>query len=94
MEYETSPCSAGQNRVCVSCERSSECVTPTPQCANAAKWWKQANCCYDDDGVQVACNEVVLANIRIAKRNSREHWVFETVPPVEAGFALGDASTS
>jgi hypothetical protein len=53
------------------------------------------NCCYDNDGVQLPCNQITEANTRISKRNSREHWVFgRTVPQVEDGFALGDASTS
>ena len=94
MEYEATPCTAGVDRTCISCERSSECVDPTPQCENAAKWWKQANCCYDDDGVQLPCNEMLEANVRISKRNSREHWVYDTIPAVEAGFELGDASTA
>ena len=65
-------------------------------CENTpAKWWRKANCCYDNDGVQLPCNLVTEANTRISKRNSREHWVFgRTVPQVEDGFALGDASTS
>merc|ERR1712224_1031861 len=59
LEYEVSPCTAGNN------------------------------------GVQLPCNQVTEANTRISKRNSREHWVFgRTVPQVEDGFALGDASTS
>jgi hypothetical protein len=51
----------------------------------------QGELCYDNDGVQLPCNQVTEANTRISKRNSREHWVFgRTVPQVEDGFALGD----
>ena len=44
MEYESSPCEAGNDRVCVSCARDSECVNPTDNCRNVAKWWYQQNC--------------------------------------------------
>ena len=96
LEYEVSPCTAGINRVCKSCEDNSECIEVTPVCENTpAKWWRKMNCCYDNDGVQLPCNQITEANTRISKRNSREHWVFgRTVPQVEDGFALGDASTS
>ena len=93
MEYESSPCEAGADRVCVSCARSSECVEQTEQCANVAQWWRQANCCEDDDGVQVPCNEQTESDVRIGKRNSRQHWVFDVLPEVEEGYEQGDATT-
>ena len=93
MEYESAPCSAGEDRICTSCARDSECVEPTPHCANVAKWWRQANCCEDDDGVAVACNAQVEANLRIANRASRRHWVFDVLPEVESGFDQGDSTT-
>ena len=93
MEYESSPCEAGADRVCVSCARSSECVEQTEQCANVAHWWRQANCCEDDDGVQVPCNEQTESDVRVGKRHSRQHWVFDVLPEVEEGYEQGDATT-
>ena len=93
MAYEASPCEAGADRVCVSCARSSECVEQTEQCANVAHWWRQANCCEDDDGVQVPCNEQTESDVRVGKRHSRQHWVFDVLPEVEEGYEQGDATT-
>lgn len=90
MEYEASPCAAGQNRVCISCELDRECENPTEQCIDAARWWRLANCCFDDDGVHVNCNDVVRANARITARNSRRHWIYDTLPAVEPGYTLED----
>ncbi|KAH8085495.1 hypothetical protein JL720_7480 [Aureococcus anophagefferens] len=36
--------------------------------------WRQANCCEDDDVVQVPCNEQTESDVRVGKRNSRQHW--------------------
>lgn len=96
LDYEAAPCTAGQNRVCISCERSSECIEVTPVCENTpAKWWRKMNCCWNNDGQPLPCNTRTEANVRISKRNSRQHWVFgSTVPAVEDGFLEGDASTS
>lgn len=90
MEYEASPCAAGQNRVCVSCELDRECESPSEQCIDAARWWRLANCCFDDDGAHVKCNDLVRANTRITARNSRRHWVYDTLPEVETGYTLED----
>lgn len=93
MEYELSPCAAGEDRVCFSCARDSECAESTDRCANVARWWHQANCCYDGDGTQVTCDTQLEANLRIANRNSRRHWVYDVLPRVEAGYEQGDAAT-
>ena len=91
MEYEESPCAAGQNRVCVSCAQSRECDNPSLPCRDAARWWRQANCCFDHDGEQIPCNQLVHANLRISAREERRHWVFHpTFPNVEDGFSLDD----
>ncbi|EGB05692.1 hypothetical protein AURANDRAFT_66169 [Aureococcus anophagefferens] len=56
-------------------------------------WWRQANCCEDDDVVQVPCNEQTESDVRVGKRNSRQHWVFDVLPEVEEGYEQGDATT-
>ena len=93
MEYESSPCEAGNDRVCVSCARDSECVNPTDNCRNVAKWWYQQNCYEDADGVGVVYGaDQTESNVRIAKRQSREHWVFDVLPTVEDGYEQGSAA--
>jgi len=94
MEYEQLPCAAEEDRVCFSCARDSECVESTARCANVAQWWRQTNCCYDDDGIRVACDIQVEANLRIANRNSRRHWAYDVLPEVEAGYEPGDLTTA
>ena len=39
--------------------------------------WFDANCCFDADGLQVSCNALDLANMKITARNGRHHWVFD-----------------
>lgn len=94
-EYEASACSAGQDAVCVSCMLDRECAAPSEACEDAGRWWRLANCCTDDDGTKVACNERIRANTRITARDSRRHWVFgETSPHVEDGHEFNDIVNS
>ncbi|KAH8048828.1 hypothetical protein JL722_12293 [Aureococcus anophagefferens] len=81
----------------VGCEPCVSCGYPyydAGGCSGSSdRWWRQANCCEDDDGVQVPCNEQTESDVRIGKRNSRQHWVFDVLPEVEEGYEQGDATT-
>jgi len=90
VEYEVSQCAAGADRTCETCQTDQECVEPSAQCEDTAKWWRQENCCLDADGDRISCNARAEAALRIAARNGRRHWVFDqTFPAVEAGFDQG-----
>jgi len=78
MQYETVACANGANTECASCENCNLDAANEVTCRTQGRYesWYNANCCFDADGLAVACGEKDLANMKIAARDGRHHWVF------------------
>lgn len=79
MEFESVKCLLGLNTECTTCEN---CVLDADEeaiCMKKGKYqsWFDAHCCFDADGLQVSCNALDEANMKITARNGRHHWVFK-----------------
>jgi hypothetical protein len=79
MEYESTKCLLGLNTACSSCESCSLEPADELVCLSKGQYesWYNGNCCFDNDGVQVACKDLDKANMKITARSGRHHWVFE-----------------
>ena len=90
MDYETSPCSAGVNRICASCR---VCVWLNAKqeefCNSRSHSWRKENCCFDKEGAQIKCGNVDFKNLEIEARNGRHHWVYPDSTPKVEGYELG-----
>ena len=78
MQYETVSCANGANTECTSCENCNLDAAYEVICRAQGLYesWYKANCCFDTDGIAVDCGKLDLANMKIAARDGRHHWVF------------------
>jgi len=77
-EFITQKCELGFDTMCNTCKSCALSAYARLICDAKGKynWWSEQNCCFDNDGVRVPCQNLDLNNMIIARRNGRHHWVF------------------
>ena len=78
-QFITRKCENGVNTLCDTCKNcllTSKYAITICDAKGKYKTWYQANCCFDNDGVKVACRNLDKANMKITARSGRHHWVF------------------